>query len=289
MTAHTIVHANDVLPLTCSRSGTCCHGKMVWLNPWELACLAQAKGLPTHTFRDQFTEFGGIRLRFNGAPGWKGLPACSQFDPERGCSVHTGRPLACRLYPLGRQLVGKKQQYIFDGEQFPCLAGCAEVKELPQMTVSEYLNGQRVDAGQLAQDAYLHTMQRLADGAFVLLIESGLAASGDKKTLRGWRNHGQQHPKERAQQIPSEWRDRLLIPKLTSTIDHPQAFAEEHFQLLQQHAQSAFAHHHTQENLSQASCLMMAMALHLGRSLGSDPEQLVNRWILTAKKHGARE
>ena len=34
---------------------------------------------------------------------------------------------------------------------------------------------------------------------------------------------------------------------------------------------------------------MMSMALHLGRSLGSDPVQLVDRWIVTAKKHGAHE
>jgi hypothetical protein len=27
----------DCLPLTCTRTGACCHGKMVWLNPWELA------------------------------------------------------------------------------------------------------------------------------------------------------------------------------------------------------------------------------------------------------------
>jgi len=34
---------------------------------------------------------------------------------------------------------------------------------------------------------------------------------------------------------------------------------------------------------------MMALALHLGRALGSSPDQLVHRWIITAKKHGARE
>ena len=262
---------------------------MVWLNPWELASLAKAKGMPTRAFRDQFTEFGGIRLRFDGPPGWKGLPACSQFDPERGCSVHAGRPLACRLYPLGRQLLGKEEHYIFDGERFPCLAGCPEVQELPKMSVRDYLNGQHIGPGQIAQDAYLHTMQRLADGAFVLLIESGLAASGDKKTLRGWRSNGQQHPKERAQQLPSEWLDRLLIPELTQPLDEPQTFADAHYHLLQEHAQNAFAHNHTKDGLREASCLMMSMALHLGRSLGSDPVQLVDRWIVTAKKHGARE
>jgi hypothetical protein len=34
---------------------------------------------------------------------------------------------------------------------------------------------------------------------------------------------------------------------------------------------------------------MMAMALHLARGLGSDVDHLADRWIATAKKHGARE
>jgi hypothetical protein len=157
------------------------------------------------------------------------------------------------------------------------------------MTVRDYLQGQHVGPGQIAQDAYLHTMQRLADGAFVLLIESGLATSGDKKTLRGWRTNSQLHPKERAQHLPNDWLDRLLIPELTQPLDDPQTFADAHYQLLQEHAQNAFSHHHTKEDLREASCLMMSMALHLGRSLGSDPVQLADRWIVTAKKHGAHE
>ena len=98
---------SDQLPLTCSRSGTCCHGKMVWLNPWELACLSEAKGLNPREFRDTFCEFGGIRLRFDGAMGWKNQKACSQYSEGVGCSVHMGRPLVCRLFPLGRQRQGE--------------------------------------------------------------------------------------------------------------------------------------------------------------------------------------
>jgi hypothetical protein len=36
----TRIALTDCLPLTCTRTGACCHGKMVWLNPWELARLA---------------------------------------------------------------------------------------------------------------------------------------------------------------------------------------------------------------------------------------------------------
>ncbi len=289
MTAHTVVKPDDILPLTCSRAGTCCHGKMVWLNPWELACLAAAKHKTVRQFRDVFTDFGGIRLKFDGPPGWKGLPACSQYKIGKGCSVHTGRPLACRLYPLGRHLQGKEQSYIFDGETFPCLNGCPEVQSLPQMTVRDYLAGQQSEFGHSAQDAYLEIMQRLADGAFVLLIESGLAASGDKHTLRGWRANGKLHPKQRAQSIPTEWLERLMIPEIALPLSEAKQFAAAHHDLLQKHAQQAFAFCKTKEALQTASCLMMSLALHLGRSLGSDPEQLADRWIATAKKHGAHE
>lgn len=289
MSATTVVSAHQQLPLTCSRSGTCCHGKVVWLNPWELSCLAHAKEMNAREFRERFCEFGGIRLRFDGPPGWKGLAACSQFIPGAGCSVHPGRPLACRLYPLGRQLLGKDVQYIHDGERFPCLAGCAEVVDLPHLTVAEYLAGQSVGAGEAAQDAYLDLMQQLADGAFVLLLESGLAVSGDKQTLSGWRELGRAHPKERAARIPPEWMDRLMLPGLDHLRADPVAFAKAHHDQLQAAAQTAFASRTSKDGLREASCLMMALALHLARGLGSDVEHLADRWISTAKKHGARE
>jgi len=62
----TQLNANDQLPLTCTREGTCCHGKNVFLNPWELKSLAKEENITTQEFRDTYCEFGGIRLRFDG-------------------------------------------------------------------------------------------------------------------------------------------------------------------------------------------------------------------------------
>jgi Fe-S-cluster containining protein len=288
-TADTPLAPGDRLPLTCSRAGTCCHGKMVWLNPWELACLAAGKGMATRAFRDRHTEFGGIRLRFDGAPGWKGLPACSQYDPQRGCSVHGGRPLSCRLYPLGRERRGHEVRYLHQGARFPCLEGCPEVLELPRLSVADYLAGQDVAAGEAAQDSYLELMQELADGAFVLLLDSGLAASGDRATLPRWRLLGHAHPAERARLIPPEWLDLLTLPGLDALLGDPASFARHHHQALQARAQADFASLRDPASLRDASCLMMALSLHLARGLGTDPDQLAQRWIATAKKHGARE
>jgi uncharacterized protein len=279
----------DSLPLTCTRSGTCCHGKMVWLNPWELARLAAAKGLTSRVFRDRYCEFGGIRLRFDGPPGWKGLAACSQYLPDCGCSVHAGRPLVCRLYPLGRQRRGKELLYIHQGSSFPCLEGCPEVKDLPHLTVADYMAGQDVMASVAAQDEYLELMQRLADGAFALLLESGLAASGDRLTLGLWRELGKDDPEHLAKRLGPEWIDRLMLPDFSDGLDDPSAFSRRHHDMLQSQAQTSFGKLGDVAALREASGLMMGLALHLGRGLGANPSDLAGLWIVTAKKLGARE
>ena len=145
MSVTTKLTLTDNLPLTCSRSGT-------WVN-----------------------DFGGIQLRFDGAPGWRQQPACSQYVPDFGCSAHAGRPLACRLYPLGRHRQSGELHYMHQGSEFPCVEGCPEVLDLPQVSVAAYIEGQGTKRFEVAQDEYLELMQKLADSAFALLLESGLA------------------------------------------------------------------------------------------------------------------
>lgn len=289
MPAITILSLTDTLPLSCTRSGTCCHGKSVWLNPWELARLAAAKNIAPRTFRDRYCEFGGIRLRFDGAAGWKNQAACSQYLPGKGCSVHVGRPLACRLYPLGRQRQGGRFQYIHRGSSFPCLEGCPEVVTLPQMTVAAYLAGQDAKPGEAAQDEYLELMQRLADGAFGLLLETGLAASGDKRTLGLWRELGSFPPEDLAKRLGHEWLDRLMLPDLGDGLGDPADFCRRHFEMLDGQAQSSFGALEDFDAVREASGLLMGLALHLGRGLGADPADLIGHWIGTAKDLGALE
>jgi Fe-S-cluster containining protein len=284
----TILKPTDRLPLTCTRAGTCCHGKAVWLNPWELAQLARARQLSPRALRDSFLE-AGIRLKFDGPLGWKGLAACSQYDPASGCLVHAGRPLACRLYPLGRERQRDRTRYIYQGKKLPCLEGCPGVVDLAKLTVEEYLIDQAVAAGEVAQDAYLELVQELAEGAFVLLLETGLAASGDRETLPRWRALGRMSPADRAASIPEAWRDRLTVPPIPFRADDPAGFVAAHQRLLQQEAQAAFGALPDAASMRDACCLMLAMALHLGQSVGSDPAALVQHWIDTARRNGAKE
>lgn len=276
----------DKLPLTCSRTGTCCHAKTVRLNPWELACLAEAKKLTPKEFRDQYCDFGGILLRFDGAPGWRQQSACSQYVPDFGCSVHSGRPLACRLYPLGRQRQGEQLHYIYQGTVFPCMEGCPEVLDLPQLSVAAYIEGQSAQRFEVAQDTYLELMQNLADDAFALLLETGLAESGDRQTLRLWRTMGKETPGRLAERLGPEWIDRLMIPELTGLND-PLTFSDQHYERLLSKIQASFGTLANLTDFSQASTLIMGLALHLGRGLGADPAQLAEHWINTAKEHGA--
>lgn len=279
---------HDTLPLTCSRTGTCCHGKQVLLNPWELVCLAQEKKITPREFRDRYCEFGGTRLRFDGKKGWKGQLSCSQYIDGFGCSVHLGRPLSCRLYPLGRQIQSEEVCYIYQGNEFPCLEGCPEVSELPYLTVGEYLKGQLTDKFEKAQDEYLELMQNLADIAFVLLLDTGLAESGDIKTLQNWRIMGNELPEVLVDRIGAEWVDCLMLPEISEDLDDPLLFARKHSELLQLKAQEAFGALQTNQVLHEASVLIMGVTLLLARGIGANPSALVEHWIDTAKLHGAK-
>lgn len=278
----------DQLPLTCTRTGTCCHGKNVNINPWELAYLAAAKNMSSIHFRDEYTEFGGIKLLFNGAAGWKDQNACSLYNENVGCTNHEGRPLACRLYPLGRQKQAEETTYIYQGTSFPCLEGCPDVINLPQLTVEDYIKGQKAQEFEMAQDVYLEVMQNLADLAFVLLLETKLAKYGDKETLRIWSRMSTETPLELTSRLPSEWLDLLMVPSLEipklSLID----FASQHNELLQSKAQESFNHLTSLSEIQEASCLLMGLALHLSRSLGANPQELGDLWINTAIQHGAQ-
>jgi uncharacterized protein len=285
----TKLNIQDKLPLTCSRTGTCCHGKLVLLNPWELACLAREKKITPREFRDLYCEFGGIRLRFDGEVGWKGQHACSQYIENFGCSVHVGRPLSCRLYPLGRQIQSEEAHYMYQGNVFPCLEGCPEVTKLPHLSVGEYLKGQLTDKFEKAQDEYLEVMQNLADIAFVLLLDTGLAKSGDKETLALWRKMGNENPEVLAARIGHEWIDCLMLPENSNDLEDPVSFARKHNDLLQLKAQEKFGTLQTNRELHEASVLIMGVALHLARGIGADPKILADHWIDTAKSHEAME
>ena len=286
---NTILKLSDELPLTCSRAGNCCHGNKVFLNPWELACLAGEKKISASEFRNLYTEWCGVRLLFNGKVGYNGKQACAQYADETGCSVHIARPLACRLFPLGRQIQNGETVYMHQGETFPCLEGCSEVLNLPYYSVTEYLIEQQTEKWELAQNTYLELVQQLADIAFELLLDSDLAASGDKATLQQWRLMANETPEQLAKRIGEKWLDLLTIPYLNPDILRPQLFCEQHIILLQEQLQVSFGNAQTMKELQEAAVLVMALALLLSVAVGAEPHSLISHWLDIAKSNGAQE
>lgn len=78
----------------CNACGKCCRDKVITLAPYDVLRIARAAGVSTREAITRFTLRRGSILKF-GAGG-----ACSMLKGVR-CSIHEGRPLACRLYPLG--------------------------------------------------------------------------------------------------------------------------------------------------------------------------------------------
>lgn len=275
---NTILHLSQKLPLTCTRKGTCCHGNQVMLNPWELHRLAFEKQISVREFRDLYCDWNGILLKFNGEKDHRGKSACDQYIADFGCSLHEARPLACRLFPIGRQIQNETIQYIFQGETFPCLNGCTEVNELPKLTVESYLNGQQTSLFEQAQDEYLEVIQNIADIALMLLLDTSLAASGDTQTRIEWRKMGAETPAQIAQRIGEKWLDLLTLPNILFSAESPKAFILAHQELLQENAQNQIDTLTNFQEIREFAIQMMALALFLGKAIGADVKSLAEMW-----------
>ena len=278
----TKLNLEDKLPLTCSRTGTCCHGKTIWINPWELACLAKEKNLLIPEFIDSFCDFGGIKLKFEGEKGWKDQKSCSLYNSNIGCTAHFGRPLACRLFPLGRKIQNEKSTYFHEGKKFPCLEGCPEVTKLPKMSVGEYIQDQSAKDFEKSQDEYLELMLKLADIGFELFLDTGLAQSGDTETLDQWSILGSLATNELNKLIGKNWLNALMNPDIKE-IKNPVHFTQKHTELLLTKAQNQYGVLQTLPEIKDAAIQIMGVALQLARSIGADPNSLGEHWVQIAK------
>jgi Fe-S-cluster containining protein len=86
--------AESKFSYVCNRCGLCCRDKVITLSPYDVIRIARAAKVSTGTAVARYTLRRGSLLRF--------LPdgRCAALDGPR-CTIHPGRPLACRLYPLG--------------------------------------------------------------------------------------------------------------------------------------------------------------------------------------------
>jgi uncharacterized protein len=91
----------------CGCCGLCCRDKVITLAPYDVMRIAAAAGLGTRATIARYTLRRGSLLRF--AP----QGTCTALN-DGLCGIHAGRPLACRLYPLGLERTS-------DGERFVAL------------------------------------------------------------------------------------------------------------------------------------------------------------------------
>jgi len=263
--------ATDRLPLTCTRLGTCCHGHRILISPWELAWLAHGIGLTPRALRDARTFNGGTQLMADGPVGIHGpashrVPACTLYDAELGCRAHAHRPLACRLYPLGRQRHAGAIRYYHPGAVMPCRELCPSVTELPERSVGEYLQEQDLTAGEAAHDGYAALAYGLVNAALVIADagEISRAALGDHLAkLCTWTAH------ERVTCMGHEWYDLLTIPDLPVSADAA-TFVADHGLLMANRLQDEFHRRPPTKALTETACLELLLALHLGSTVGAD-------------------
>lgn len=136
---------------TCHACSRCCHDKIIHLNPYEVARLAQNRGIGTTEFLSQYTDAAGTALKR------VEVGACI-FLTENGCGVHADRPLVCRIYPLGRHVTAQDGEWFAELEPHPHTEGAYGTAG----TVGEYLHDQDAQPYIEAVDRYLDLLGKMA-------------------------------------------------------------------------------------------------------------------------------
>lgn len=260
---------DDHLPITCTRSGSCCHGHRIAITAWEIAVLARHLDLSQRQTRDRYTTSGATFLRFDAPHSSPGPNVCAFFRDDQGCSVHPARPLACRVYPLARRRQVERTFYTFAGDEHPCLARCPTIKDLPSQRLGDWLLQQHTAPGQSAHDAY----GNLAWG--MIVTAASIAATDgvdiDAITTECVRRVGLSGD-DRIPLMPPPWYDLLTIPELPVALDDAAAFVGAHARRLQQAIANDFA---LPPTLEEIALLVLTLAIHLSPCIGIDPTAAV--------------
>lgn len=150
----------------CRACRRCCHDKRIQLNPYELARLSRYLDCSTTDVIAKFTSHGGTALasRPDGA---------CVFLGETGCTVHSARPLACRLYPLGRIALDDGREVYIEHTPHPETEGIYGTNG----TVGDFLTSQEVAPYLSAAERYYAILQ--------LLLEPHVAVRGDVEAAPG--------------------------------------------------------------------------------------------------------
>ena len=261
------------LHLDCVRGGGCCHGHRIQVTPWEIARLAREKRMPVIAFRDRYTAEGATFLVADGALDQRGLKGCGLFGAGVGCTAHAARPLACRMYPLGRRLIAGRAIYHHPGDQHGCYGMCPDIASRPPRVVGEWLAEQGVHLGETAHDAY----GRLANG----LLRQAVALIPDQHE-RGnlvieMRRRATLAPGARAALLSPFWYNLVTAPPLDQVVDEPETFVYAHAERLLTAVADGMA-----GKESSAAPLLATIGMQLALVVGTRPEDALAAIVILA-------
>jgi Fe-S-cluster containining protein len=140
----------DPVELTCGTAGcpsNCCtNGPHIVLNPYEIALICKASGMSYEDLLD-IVETD----RVNGFPlvMLPRDPAC-HFWTGKGCRIYASRPLACRLFPLGRVFESGQSFFVLPDRNL-----CAGLVPGTTRTLGEYLKEQDTETQVRMADAWI--------------------------------------------------------------------------------------------------------------------------------------
>ncbi len=274
----------DKLPLTCTLKGTCCFGNNVYINPWEIYYLSLGLCLQPKDFINLHTTDGGIKLAFNGSFEKNSKKSCNLYDNTKGCSIHKHRPLACRLFPIGRKIQFDKTTYFFEGKNHPCSDRCPSAVDLPKIKLKDYLAEQKTESFEIIQDHYLEIIQNIADTAFALYLETDAKISDKGKTLNGWEKWTKLTPIEILQLQNEEWKKNLLYPFEIQRCFDESLFIQNHAILLENKIQEEINSLSNLEAIINLSINLMGISTILGNSIGANMKEILKQWIIDAKE-----
>jgi Fe-S-cluster containining protein len=135
-----VLSESDRLQLSCGsvgcRANCCTKSAPIVLNPYEIALIRRESGISYEDLLDivETDRAKGFPLVLLPRD-----PSC-YFWSAKGCRIYSARPLACRLYPLGR-VFDHGQSHIVQPE----LNICSGLAPSPSGTVRDYLASQDVD------------------------------------------------------------------------------------------------------------------------------------------------
>lgn len=151
MTLLPVAHTRQsAFAYACRGCGRCCYHKTIRVAPYEIARIADALGMRTTEVIKQYIDPEASALRQTKSH------ACVFLDGS-GCGVHSGRPLSCRLYPLGWFSDRQEDEAFGELSPHPETEGIYSTDG----TVADYLEAQETAPYERAAQRYAEVLWRL--------------------------------------------------------------------------------------------------------------------------------